>query len=467
MIIIPIIAGIFLRIFQIRNNYLFTGELGKELLYTLQYMKVGSFPLVGMPTSHEWLNYGPIYYWILIPLMKIFGGSPYLLFWVAFVVASFGSVITYFIFKKIVNQKFAVILISFISVSPLWVWATRLSKLHTFFFILTPLVVFFMYKIWSGYKKYMLWLGLAFGTIFSFHFSQIPIFIVIFLMLYLKRKHFMFKDYFLFLLGLIIPNLTVFIYDFKNGFEMIKNLTLWIPYRFAMFIGIYPKKGLNALNETETLASFNEFFGRNIFEDHRFWILGTVIFWVLFTIFVVQNRRKITKDFFVFFLISSTVVQCASLLIHSNPPLHYFFPIFLNFGLLFSYYASRYWIWKFSKTLIITIFVSLFVIGILKIKNEHLNDIGYVPLAIQEVVVRSIIDDAKSQAFQLSRIGPFDYFPENYNQNYKYLILIEGGDVDSKSNLIYTIVEGESNIPKDPGMLVFSEKDVYVYKNNL
>ena len=126
MIFIPIILGSVLRIYKIWDNYFFTGELGKELLYTLQYVKSGTLPLVGMPTSHEWLNYGPIYYWILIPLMKIFGGSPFLLFWVSFTVSIMGILITYFVFKKIIGERFAIILVSFISVSPLWVWATRL-----------------------------------------------------------------------------------------------------------------------------------------------------------------------------------------------------------------------------------------------------------------------------------------------------------------------------------------------------
>lgn len=441
MISIPIIFGAILRFYKIWENYNFTGELGKELLYTLQYLKTGTFPLVGMPTSHEWLNYGPIYYWILIPLMKLFGGSPFLLFWVSFAVSIIGILVAYFVFKKIIGEKFALILASFISVSPLWVWATRLSKLHTFFFILTPLLIYFMYKIWLGNKRYLIWMGVTFGAMFSFHFSQLPMFIVIVLLFYLKRKMFKFKDYSIFFAGLIIPNITVIVNDAKNGFEMIKNLILWIPYRIVGFVGLYPKNNLDEVGALDTLSSFNEFFGRTLFDDSRFWVLGSAIFLLLFTLFFIQNRKKYLKNFLVFYVISSTVVQCLALLIHTSPPIHYFFPIFLNYGIIFSNFASEYWFRKTTKILTITIFVLIFCVGMVKTKNEHLFDVGYVPLKNQENIANEIVVDAKGMPFNISRIGPFDYFPENYAQNYKYLILINDGDISPTSNLLYTIIE--------------------------
>lgn len=446
MITFPLLFGIFLRIYKIWSNYFFTGELGKELLYAKHFMDLGTLPLVGMPTSHEWLNYGPIYYWILIPIMKIFCGSPYILFWLALVVSIAGILITYFVFKKIVDKKFAIILAAFISVSPLWVWATRLSKLHTFFFILIPLVIFCMYKVWNGKNRYMIWLGLTFGAIFSFHFSQLPIFIVIFLMFYIKRKNIHVKDYFIFLAGLIIPNITILIYDAAKGFTMIKDLILWIPYRFAGFIGIYPKNNIVSSSGIGTLSAFNEFFGRNLFDNKQIWILGSAIFIGLFAMFMVKNRKKFSTDFLTFYVITSTITQCFALLIHTSPPLHYFFPIFLNFGILFAYFASLNWQRKTSRILSISIFVLLFIAGVVGMNKEHANDIDYIPLTNQEKVAQKIVDMASGRAFNIVRVGPFDYFPENYSQNYRYLILLKGGKVDPQSNLIYTITENGQDI---------------------
>jgi len=397
--------------------------------------------MIGLTTSHEWLNYGPIYYWILIPLVRVFGWSPYILFWLALVVSMAGILITYFVFKRIVNKNFALILSFFVSVSPIWIWITRLAKLHVFFFILSPLIIYFLYKIWQEHFKYMFWLGLAFGALFSFHFSQIPIFLVAFLAFWLKRKQLKIKNYLMFLAGLILPNITVLIYDAKNGFTMIKNLILWVPYRFLGFAGIYQKNNLSVETAGSTASSFNQFFGQNLFWDNRFWILGSFIFAVMFVTFFIQNRKKIFKDFFAFYVISSTIIQCLALLIHTSPPIHYFFPIFLNFGLLFSHFTMQFWQRKTTKILTGLIFILLGVTGILAIGREHTNDIDYIPMSTQERVAGDIVADANGRSFSLVRLGPYDYFPENYSQNYQFLILSKGGKLDNSAKLRYVIYD--------------------------
>ena len=287
MIYISLLLGFILRIYLIGSNFYFTGELGKELIYVRSFLLSGGLPQTGLPTSHEWLTYGPVYYWILIPLIKVFGQNPFILFWLALAVSIIGIYITYLVFSKVVDKKFATILSFFISLSPIWIYITRLSKLHTFFFLLIPFFIFCLYKIWNRNPKYTFWLGLTLGLLFSFHFSQLPLFAVIFTAFYIKRKYLKIKDYAVFLLGLILPNITVLAFDAKNGFTMLKNLISWIPYRFAGFLGIYPKNNLDAKAGINTLSSFNDFFGRSLFWDERFWILGSVIFISLFVIYII------------------------------------------------------------------------------------------------------------------------------------------------------------------------------------
>jgi 4-amino-4-deoxy-L-arabinose transferase-like glycosyltransferase len=446
MIIFPLLLGIFLRVYKIGSNYYFSGELGKELLYVRSLVISHSFPLVGLATSHEWLTYGPIYYWILIPLVKIFGSSPFILFWLALTTSGVGIFVTYLVFKKIVDQKFALILSFFISLSPLWVWVSRLSKLHTFFFILTPIFIYFLFKIWKKNVKFIFWLGVVYGALFSFHFSQIPLLAVILGVFVIKRRFLKMGDYIKFAVGLILPNITVLIYDARHHFSMTQDLVVWIPYRIAGFLGIYPKNNLDIASGGSTLASFNEFFGKNLFWDSRVWILGSVVFLALFAVFIIQNHKKITKDFFVFYLILSTGVQLLALLIHTTPPLHYFMPIYLNFGLLFSYYVWRNWEKAITKVLTLAIFLLMFVAGILSLNREHANDADYVPLKTQEAVIQYIVDEAKGRTFSLSRVGPFDYFPENYDQNYQFLILQKGGKIDQSAKLKYIIVEAGTSV---------------------
>ena len=83
----------------------------------------------------------------------------------------------------------------------------------------------------------------------------------------------------------------------------------------------------------------------------------------------------------------------------------------------------------------------MFTEGIIALNNEHTNDGDYVPLKTQEVVATYIVKDAKGSAFKLDRIGPFDYFPEYYDQAYQFLILSKGGKVDLSAKLKYTIYD--------------------------
>jgi hypothetical protein len=245
----------------------------------------------------------------------------------------------------------------------------------------------------------------------------------------------------LFLAGLIIPNITIIIYAAQNKFVMIKDLLLWVPYRIAGFSGFTSQNHTTLESIKNTLSAFNEFLGRNIFTDSRFWILGSILFMGLFAAFIVKKRKEFKKDFFTFYLISSTVVQFIALLIHSAPPVHYFFPIFLNFGLLFSYYVEEYWKQKSTKVLTVAIFVLMFAAGIFYYKIEQKDVSDYIPFIYQKSAVESILSDAGGRAFTIVRVGPFDYFPENYSQNYQFLILNGGGKLDANANLKYIIYD--------------------------
>ena len=83
----------------------------------------------------------------------------------------------------------------------------------------------------------------------------------------------------------------------------------------------------------------------------------------------------------------------------------------------------------------------MFTVSIFEIGKEHVNDTDYIPLNVLEGVTTTIVDDAAGRPFSLERIGPFDYFPENYSQNYRFLILSKGGKIDQSAGLKYTVIE--------------------------
>jgi 4-amino-4-deoxy-L-arabinose transferase-like glycosyltransferase len=376
-----------------------------------------------MSTSHEWLFYGPIYYWIMIPVFNLFKGSPYILFWAAWAVSGVGLLINYFVVNKISNRKIALLSTLIQAISPLLIWQTRNSKLHVFFFILIPIFMYLSYLVWNGGEKWVFWAGISFGLMFSFHFSQIPLLGVFILIFWIRRNLYKWKDWVIFGFGVALPNITYIWRDWK--------IFAWLPYRT---LNIADK------NPAGTVQSFVEYFGRGIFWDTRFWAIGLIISAAIFVHYAYTNRQKLTKEFLPFFLVSSIGFVIFANIIHGAPPIHYFLPIFTILPILLAIYISKF---KWGVYILIFIFAFNFSGYFKFIKPE-----GYVPFYKQEVVTDFLITESKGKAFSIKRVGPYDYFPENYSQNYKYLILWKGGNLVENSGITYTINENLDTVSK-------------------
>lgn len=414
-----ILFGVFLRVYDIGSRYYFSGELGKELLFVKSLIETNTLPLVGLQTSHEWLYYGPIYYWILTPIYKIFNGDPMILFWVSFVVSLIGLVLNYKVISKVINKNVALMSTVFISLSPFYIWQTRLSKLHTFFFMLSPLLIYSLYKLWKKDNKYIFVAGFIFGLFFSFHFSQIPMLLVIVFILFIRKYRL--NDYLMFVSGLAIPNIGLILKDYK--------ILAWLPYRAL---------GFSNENGFKTITSFNEFFGRMFFWDQKFWYMGTLVSAVVLYLYVKKYRNYYLTDFVHFYLIASTFVFTFSLILHRNPPVHYFLPILPNIFYMLSILLDK----LKNKLLVYVVFVIFLFLSVFMYEANKPDD--YVPYQKQLDIASKIGLNYKGKTINLKRVGPYDYFPDNYSQNYMYLVLRQGVKIDPNSNLTIIVNDNEN-----------------------
>lgn len=407
--LIFLLIGIFLRINNIGDDYYFSGEQGKEFLYVKYLIEENIFPTLGMATSHEWLYYGPIYYWILIPLVKIFNYNPFILFWLSIAVSIVGLIANYKLITKIANKNIAIYSTILISLSPIFIWQTRLSKLHVFFFLLTPILIYFFKLVWDKKRKVIFWLGLTFGIFFSFHFSQIPLIFVILAVLLIKK--YKLKDYLILSIGILIPNLGIIFKDLK--------IFLWLPYRSL---------GLSSESSSQTLENFNKFFGMQFFWDEKYWIVGSIISILILIIFYRKYVKTVNYNFFNFYLIFSSIIIFAGLILHKNPPVHYFLPIIPNIfymvSILFDKYLSKRYVYLLF-TLFLLISYKSYVMPV---------DVDYISYRNLLKISQKIVDENKDKPIRIKRIGPYDYFPENYSQNYKFLIWYLGGKIDDSMN---------------------------------
>ena len=333
------------------------------------------------------------------------------------------------------------------------------------------LFIFFYPFYFFLLKLRLFWAGLIFGLMINFHFSVLILLPGILIYLYMKKKKLELKDLSRGLLGFFIPNVPFFIYDAKENFLMTKKLIMWIPYRIAGFLGLYPKNNFSFYVFDRNLEGVVNFISHS-FIMNNLWISSLVISVFLISIYFVwrenKNRKKNWNTYLLFLFF---IFGYLAIFIHGDPPAHYFLPLYPIPIILTSYFLSEVFKWDWGKYFLI-FFVSVVLLVDLKFfffgdyfyrdQNRILNEL--VPYKLQLDAVKAIIRDAEGRDFVLDRVGPFDYFEGHYAQNYQYLLWWKGNEPKTEANIKYIIYEGKEKPIDVHDQLVFNTKDLKIVR---
>lgn len=454
ILLLIIFLGTFLRIYKLENSFSFSGEFGDNLLDIKNAINTNTFPLIGPPTSHPWLSFGPLYIWIMIPLLLLFGFSPMVGAYFGAFIGIMVILLNYFVIKKIIDEKAAILSSFLFSVSPLWISFSRDAR---FFFIVTFIFYLFLYFLWQVYEKNkgFFWLGVSYSLFFHFHFSPILLFGVLIYFIFLKRKSIKPYDYFRLIIGFIIPQIPLIIYDMKRNFEMFSKLILWIPYRFAGFLGIYPKNNISINSMSQFVSSSVEFVGKTIIYENSIWIYISAFFLIVFIVNFLKYFKSKKYIFYKTFIYLSLTISLIGLFIHGDVPVHYYLPVFPITLIFISELTIE--TYEKNKSFLRGIIVgSILVIVSLNIKYffdlyskfdliKFDKNRNFISLELQKNIAKYIVEDSKTRDYSLIRVGPDDHFEEYYSQNYKYLLWLYGKKPVENSQLIYTIYEESDN----------------------
>ena len=425
-LLLIVLLALFLRAYKFADNFNFNAEFGDNLLDVKNAIGANFLPLVGPQTSHPWLSFGPFYYWLLIPVMKIFNFEPLAAGWIGIVVGVAVVVANYYVINKIFSKTVALLSSFLIAVSPLWV---SYSKDARFFFFVTLLFYPFF---WSLYKKNFFWAGFWFGLMFSFHYS--PVIFVVVILIFWKEKISP-KMLPRILVGMLLPNIPLLIYDSQHAFRMISNFLLWIPYRIAGFLGFYPKNNFTLETFAGNLNLVNEFIGKSFTLNEKLWPIISMFILALSLYFLIKKSGKL-------FLTFSFAVGIVAIFVHGDAPLHYFLPIFPIPLIIFSLFIDS--LKDKRKYFFFLLLTILFLLNF----NGLLRNTAPVSYKVLKEISGFIVKDAKGQPFSLKRVGSYDYFEENFSQNYRYLMWLYGNEPVKKANLVYTIYEDTMEIKK-------------------
>jgi hypothetical protein len=434
-----IILGLFLRFYRIEENLVFHGELGHNYLAIKNFIQAKKIPLLGPPTSHPWLSFGPLFYWLFAPVLALAGYNPVAGAYFMALVGVLVIIVNYLVVEKLFNKNVALYSSFLIAISPTWIAITRQARFFS-------LVTLFFYPFWYFLvKKKFFWLGFFFGLMLNFHLSPIILLPATILFLFQKRKRIKRTDIAKGFLGLLIPNLPFLLYNLKTNFGMFSKLILWFPYRVVGFFGLYPKNNISFGVLKANLVSFYKFMISSFIPVPSTNIL-MVLFFIFFIVFILLKRKTFSLLFW--FLIFGYL----GIFIHGDPPSHYYLPL-LPLPILFFSFLLEEIRQRMGNVLTYMILIVLVVINFqfffsvkwfYRPQNKIVGKL--VPYKLQLKIVRDIITDARGRKFSLKRIGSFDYFEGDYAQNYQYLLWWLGNEPVEDAALIYTIYENDNTV---------------------
>lgn len=235
---------------------------------------------------------------------------------------------------------------------------------------------------------------------------------------------------------------------------MLTNLILWIPYRLAGFVGLYPKNNFSLNILGTDFLSLTNFLGKSIIPENNF--IASFLVTCSFVFLILKYRKAKENKFTRLALILIFSLGILGIFIHGDPPSHYYLPLYPLPILFLAIFLVDLLKVKVLKYLV---FIFLIYFSFINLryyfsekwfyKPQDRMTVGLEPYGLQFDVSREIISDAKGQKFTLKRVGEYDYFEGFYAQNYQYLLWWMGNEPVVKAPLEYDICESTAKLPKN------------------
>ena len=461
-----LILGTFLRFYRLSENLVFHGELGHNYLAIKNFVAEGSVPLIGPPTSHPWLAFGPLYYWLMAPLLFLGRFDPTTGALFMALISVVALVAMYWVGEKLFDRRVAILSTYLMAISPAWVSLARESRFYSLVALLFFLFLFFLVraledaKTSSGKQQKatnLFWVGMFLAVMLNFHLTPLALLPGTLILLYIHRRQLKKKALLLGGVGFIIPSLPFLLGDVQNRFSMLTKLLIWVPYRVLGFLGFYPRNNITTQIAEKNLSSLYDFFSQSFVIDAK--ILGFILVGGV-TLFAarrtVRTLGENRKDWSWLTLTALFVIGYIGLFIHADPPAHYFVTL-LPIPILFLGLLLGQLFGKRAGQVLVTLVLFLMTVTNLRFffsekwfflpETQILKD-GRVPYRVQLEAAKTIVATARGEQFSLSRVGPFDQFEDNYAQNYQYLLWWLGNEPVKDTKIRYTVYEDITKLPQ-------------------
>lgn len=358
LIIIILLIACFLRFYRFEEFVTFLNDEGRDAIILKRIITLEHLPAIGPPTSIGQIYLGPFYYYFISPWLLIFRFNPV---GPAFGVALFSLIyilVNYFIIKKLIDEKTALISSFFIAFSSVMIEFSRFSWNPNLLPLFTLLTVYFFIKSLKNNQWYFYALTGVFLS-FSIQLHYLALFLVFsvgFFYLFFLLKNFknikkILINYSILILNFLFFTFPLLIFDLRHNFLNSKNF-------------------LNLLKNSESNFSskINNFFDSFYFLNYysfnislnKFFIYFLIFLFFLSLFFVFKKNSPIKFILFIFNLIILFMT------FYSGPKhSHYFMILYPLYYVLIAYFLGFNLENFFGKIL-----VFVFIIGFLFLNWE-------------------------------------------------------------------------------------------------
>jgi GT2 family glycosyltransferase len=471
-LLLPILlVSAFLNLYRLDTYMMLYGDFGRDLLVAREMLLTGVIPLLGIPSSVVWLHQGPLSIYIM-SVALFFGKFSPVAPAVLYGVMGVGStVMVYLLGKRFFNQKVGLLASALYATSPIIVMNAR-EPYHT-----APIPFFallFFLSFWQVVTRDVRYVFISFfflGLLLQLELSNVVIVILLAVVWWYYRLHLSRQIVIRAFFGLLLGIAPFILYDLTHRFIQIGGLILWTINRVRLFLGLTTAGNATTQEAGNAIATIWAEVVRVIYP-----LSPTIVMFIIVSASIIillhsksiLDRKRPSGLFITSLWLGIAIIGYA---VHAKPGSAYF-PVLYPAIMLLSAF-TLYEIYKRVKIILFLIVVMItFNAYYLLINNYFLagpnatsipNLYGYhygLSLEVQEHAVNSILKDAKDQPFSIIGGGFLKDFATSVD-NYKYLALWKGGNLQDDAKIRYIIYQDE----KEPnGNIIYRSRFLVVVR---
>lgn len=420
-VLFVIIVACLIRIYKLPELMPFYGDIGRDFLVAKNIITENKFPLLGPPTSLDWLNLGPMVYYLWALAFFIGGFHPVSIGYLVILFDIGTIVLLYKIGTNFLGKQKGILAAFLYALSPLAIFHSRIP-LHTNISPFFSTLTIFLFAFWLRTRKEK-FLYLSFfsaGLMLQSHLATGIIVLYLLFYLILKERNFekLLKSLFFF----AIPLIPLLLADFVQKKFMMAKFLVWIPYRALSFFGVFTARNMFTLERGfKTIQVLLGSIQKAIFLPNQYLSLFLLLISLIY-FYKLAKKNEIARFILILVLFSGL-----AFFIHGEPQEHYL--VFL--APLFAIFLSNFLRDLLRKQLILAVFIlvlipSINLISLIKF-HYYVNDgivtpkFNYgIPLGQQIEIMKFIIKDSGGRNYQI--VNPPDMMAlTTLYENYRYL----------------------------------------------